>query len=1154
MDTTATGITFENRITETPQLNVLTFPYLYNGGGVGIGDVNGDGLKDIFFAGNMVSSRLFLNRGNWHFEDVTEAAGLATKRWCTGVAMVDINGDGLLDLYVCTIDPVYGKSSPNLFFINQGTDSHGIPHYKDMAVPMGLADTGFSTQAAFLDYDGDGDLDMYLLTNGNVQYNRNEVRKIVTDGSDPSTGRLYRNDGIPPGGTVPVFTNVSRQAGILQQGWGLGVVVCDVNKDNWPDIYVANDFLSNDQLLINNHDGTFTNSIAGEMRHQSQNSMGTDAADVNNDGWPDIVTVDMKPFDNARDKSMFARQNYDRFQLQLKLGYQPEFVRNSLQLNNGDNSFSEIGQLAGIYATDWSWSALFADFDNDGYKDLFISNGYGKDVTDLDYLSYMGNGVNNLFGNDAAKQKRAYEQMNRLKDVSLQSFLFHNNQDLTFTNMAVPWGLDQPSLANGAAYADLDNDGDLDLVVNNINQGASVYRNNLMEQERASDNHATHHRYLQIRLEGSSMNRQALGSKAELFAQGTMQYAELTLQRGFMSSVDNTLYFGVDTLQFIDSLRITWPDRKTTVCRNIRTDQVLQLAEKDASKPAGGIPPAEPLFQQLSHSGIAYKHINNDYVDFRAEPLMPYQYSRCGPAIAAGDIDGDGLDDLFIGGAAGRPNHFFLQQKDGSFRERVFEQNKPYEDMGALLFDADNDGDVDLYVVSGGNEFPSGSPLYQDRLYRNDGKGNFRLDTTALPLTKGSGSTIIAADFDGDGDLDLFVAGKADPHHYPLPGRSYLLRNDGGKFTDVTTQLAPAIASAGIINSAIFTDFDNDGQIDLIVAGEWMPVTFLQNRHGHFTDVTASTGIGDRSGWYNSIIAADFNNDGHMDYIVGNMGLNTRYKASVQQPLRIYARDLNNDGSIDPIMTYYLNGREVTDAYRDDFIKQITGGRRRFPSYADFGVASMDEILTPGEREGAYIEHANWMYSSFIENKGHGKFSITPLPNLAQAAPVYGLLAGDFNGDGNLDLLMTGNQYNSNTTVGQYDAFNGLVLQGNGKGEWQPLTTAKAGFVNRQDGKAMAEVLTGANGTIVVVTNNNDSVKVFRNHKANDVVLKLLAMDSYALIHHQSGAVTKMEVSYGSGYLSQSSRILHWPADALFAEVVNYQGQKRIEKKPLKQD
>jgi hypothetical protein len=1142
LDDQRTGIHFSNDIRESKSFNVLSYPYIYNGGGVGVGDMNGDGLKDIFFAGNMVSCRLYLNRGNWRFEDVTEKAGLLTKDWCTGVAIVDINGDGLADIHVCTVNPEYGHFSRNHFFINQGVDKDGVPHFKDMAATMRLDDEAFSTQAAFLDYDGDGDLDMYLLVNGNVNYNRNEARPVVGDGSDPATGRLYRNDGIPAGGTVPVFTNVSRQAGILQQGWGLGVTVCDINKDNWPDIYVSNDFLSNDQMLINNHDGTFTNEIARRLRHQSQNSMGVDVGDINNDGLPDIVTVDMKPFDNVRDKSMFGRQNYDLFQLQLAAGYQPEYVRNSLQLNNGNGTFSEIGQMAGVYATDWSWSALLADLDNDGYRDLFISNGYGKDVTDLDYLNYMSNGANNLFGSDSVKRQRAYDQMVIMKDVSLPSFVFHNDHDLRFSNKSAEWGFDVPSLSNGAAYADLDNDGDLDLVVNNLDREAYIYRNDLVP---ASANH-----WLEVELHQPGMNREALGAKVEIFSKRLYQYADLTRQRGFMSSVDNQLHFGLGSLSSVDSLRVTWPDGSRQILPRMETNRVVKIEksiapgrEAAAVKEADG---AKGIYEEARGLGILYKHEEDGYVDFKTEPLVPYQYSRCGPGIAVGDVNGDGLDDVFFGGAADHGNSIFLQRPDGGFYRQVFEASKPFEDMGAIFFDADGDGDLDLYVVSGGNAYPAGSPDYMDRLYLNDGKGHFRRDTLALPELYSPGSVVVAADIDGDGDLDLFVGAKAEPHRYPIPGQSRLLRNDHGRFTDVTKEWAPGLERAGIINSAIFSDFDNDGQPDLVLAGEWMPVRFFHNQRGHFIDVTVDSGIGDKLGWWNSLVAVDMDGDGDMDYIAGNMGLNTRYAASVNEPVSIYAKDFNDDGFIDPVMTYYLHGKEVTDAYRDDLIKQVIGVRRRFPYYSDFGKADFGKIFTPKELEGAYIRRCTWMYNSYIENKGGGRFVMSPLPNLAQVAPVYGMAMEDVDGDERPDIIMTGNQYAASTLTGRYDAFNGLVLRSNGKGSFNPMTVSCSGFFDAGDGKGLAIVRSGSGSNLLMVTNNDDSVRVFRKRgEQGGAGISFLPLDRTALIHYSDGHIQKLEPGYGSGYLSQSSRWLRWTEKMDWVEITDGVGKIR---------
>ena len=1104
LSSSETGITFANTIVENDSLNVIDYTYIYNGGGVGIGDVNNDGLEDIYLTGNQVSSRLYLNQGNLTFQDVTEAAGVGTDRWATGVAMVDINQDGWLDIYVCVASKFDSALSKNYFFINQGADAPGgAVTFIDQAEAYGLADAGYSTQAAFLDYDRDGDLDMYLLTNGMESFSQNLARPKKIQGEGISNDKLYRND-TPPTPDIPlppskgdtgaggVFTDVTREASILTEGYGLGIAINDINQDGWPDVYAANDFVTNDLMWINNGDGTFTDKASEYLKHQTHNGMGTDIADFNNDGLVDIVVLDMMPEDNFRQKMMFSRPNDERFKLNLQFGYTPQYVRNTLQLNNGPTppaspfeggrgmsggvSFSEIGQLAGVYKTDWSWSALFADFDNDGYRDLLITNGYAKDVTDLDYVSYRASA--SQFGTQEAKEEKAKQLAALLKEAKVHNYVFKNNHDLTFQDVSAPWGMDVPSFSNGTAFADLDNDGDLDLVMNNINDEAFVYENTL---EKTEEN-----RYLRIHLEGTPANTAGLQTTLRLKYDGQQQYHYHSVYRGYKSTVENTVHFGLGAYASVDSLEVVWPDGKYQLLKNVPSNQVLTLRYEEAAdaQPLPDTTRTPPLLSNISASlGLDYRHREEDFVDFKYEPLLPRRYSQDGPGTAVGDINGDGTDDFYVGGAKDQPGRFFVQQADRRFATQLLPGDSLYEDMGAVLFDADGDGDQDLYVVSGGNEFPASHPGYRDRFYRNDGQGNFVQDTTAIPAITGSGSCVQAGDYDQDGDLDLFVGGRLKPQQYPLPVSSYILRNEGGRFVDVTAEVAPALVDIGMVTDALWTDFDQDRRLDLMVVGEWMPITFLHNDNGKFVNVTQDTQLPNTSGWWNTLVEGDFDQDGDPDYVVGNLGLNSKYKASTDEPVSLYTKDYDEDSRIDPILTYYVMGEEYPAAYRDALTDQMNPMRRRFQKYEDYAVATFDKMFTPEEREGAYILQAQRLTTSYLENQGSGPdgystFTIRDMPIIAQTAPVYSMATDDLNEDGHLDVLMVGNSYATEVHQGWYDAFIGQVLLGDGAGQFRPLTLGESGFYVDTDAKDLIRLNRNGN-PVWVVASNNDSLQVF---------------------------------------------------------------------------
>src|SRR5436309_168924 len=942
-----TGVRFANTITTTDSENVQTDVYVYNGAGVAIGDIDNDGLPDIFFSGNMVSSRLYLNKGNMRFEDITQAAGVGTKRWATGATMVDINNDGYLDIYVSVSGPEWstGKQRANLLFLNNGNRT-----FTEAAAQYGIADTGFTTHAVFLDYNGDGCLDLFLLNNSPKDFSRAEatLHPAGLRSTSPSGyNQLYRNncDG--------TFTNVSEQAGILRQvGYGLGVAVADFNGDGRPDIYVSNDVAPNDVLYINNGDGTFTDKAARWLKHTSLAGMGVDVADFNNDGWPDIAQVDMMPPNLARRKRMSGYLTYgSRVELHAR-GFRDDFDANSLQLSNGlthngDVIFSEIGRLAGIAYTDWSWTALFADFDNDGYKDILITNGYPKAVNDLDYQAAV------FRARRVGDAGRALRLLKELPGYDFSNYLFRNKGDLTFTDMTKQWGMDRRGFSYGAAYADLNNDGKLDLVINHIDAPASIYENV------QPDDDVTH--YLQIRLDGEPPNRRGIGAKLILTAGGQKQYLYHSPYRGYMSTMDDREHFGLGRAKRVDSLEVIWPDGRYQLLTNLDVDRIVTLKQGDATHGmraagcelgrscgdhASRIPHlASRLFQPMdARRALKYRQQVGAFADYEVQPLLPYQPSRQGPPIAVADVNGDGLEDVFIGGAAGVPGKLFLQRRDGSFVESTQGQpwaaDKEYEDWGAVFFDANGDGRPDLYVASGGYQLSPVSRRLQDRLYINRGGGRFVRDSEALPAMPTSTAVVAAGDFTGDGKPDLFACGRLTPRNYPAPARSSLLRNDGGKFTDVTEQVAPELVRpGGMSTAAVWIDFDGGGRLDLVTAGEWMPLQFFHNAGTRLRNVTASMGLPPLRGWGYGLGTGDFNHDGHPDLVAGNLGLNYTYTTSEKGKFGVYAADFTGNQTTDVVPTQQLGGMEYPLFGLAPLGRVIYPLAVRFPSYAAFSLA-----------------------------------------------------------------------------------------------------------------------------------------------------------------------------------------------------------------------
>jgi len=1064
-----TGVGFENKLTETHKYNYFTYPYIYLGGGVSIGDINNDGLEDIFFTGNMVENKLYLNKGNLQFEDISKTSGVAgDERWYSGTTFVDINKDGYLDIY-CSVS---GKNPPhnNVLYINNKDNT-----FTEKAAEYGIDHGGQSMQSVFFDYDKDGDLDLYIINYpptsfvAPIEYYAYQLENHTEEDSD----KLFRNDN-------GHFTDVTKESGLSNFGLSLGVVASDINNDGYTDIFVSNDFNAPDFLFINNQDGTFTNQINTSLQQTSFFGMGADIADFNNDGYMDIFQLDMSAEDNFRSKANMGAMDTEAFYNSVRYGLHHQYMQNSLQLNNGNIAgelpvFSNVSRLAGVSSTDWSWGGLLADFDNDGWKDLFVTNGIRRDVNNKDFYAEHREFFNKMENDSAYKNKEEevelLKYLEQLPSEKLSNYMFRNNKDLTFTRKTEDWGFEEKTFSNGVAYSDLDNDGDLDLIINNLEDVASIYRNN-----------ATNTNQLTLELKGGS-DVLPNGSKVSVYTPEGMQVQEYNVVHGYLSSVTPLLHFGLGSAKQVDSVSVAWPNGFTTKLTDVTANQKLAI-DFDTMKPYKSLSPEVPSAnQQFQTVAIdttdLFKHEENDYPDFKKEVLLPHRTSTLGPSLATGDLNGDGTEDYIVGGAVGQAPAVYVQDKDGNFELLNIPQlaeDKYHEDLGVLIFDFDNDGDNDFYIASGGNEFKVNSLGYQDRLYENTGGGTFRPTNGVLPKITTSGLNVTASDYDHDGDLDLFLGGRLLPQKYPYPVDSYVLENisepDRPKFIDATEKVLPELKSLGLVTASSWVDFDGDGWEDLVVVGEWMPVKFFKNNDGKFKDISDQLLSGNTTGWWFDIQKGDFDNDGDQDLVLGNLGKNYKYKASESAPFKIYLNDFDGNESSDIVLSYKKGETEFPVRGRQCSSQQMPAIKSKFKDYNSFASANLKQIYTTKLLEESLSYEITSFESIYLEND-NGKFIAKPLPQLAQLSSINKFVVDDFNSDGNLDVVLAGNLYNAEVETPRGDASFGLYLQGDGTGNFGAKTMMESGLKIVGDVRGMEQISIAGKKHLLIAKNDD---------------------------------------------------------------------------------
>jgi hypothetical protein len=1060
LESKTSGIAFENRLVENDTINYFTYPYIYMGGGVSAGDINNDGLTDLFFTGNMVQNRLYINKGNLKFDDVTIASGLGgDNRWYTGTSMADVNGDGLMDIY-CLVAGQSGDKQ-NQLFINQGDNT-----FEEQAVSYGLNDAGNSVDATFFDFDNDGDLDVYVANYPITpfEYNSYNYKMRMDRVTDLETDNLYRNDN-------GKFTKITEASGVKLYSLSLSVTASDLNSDGWTDLYISNDFGTPDCLYINQKDGTFKDEIKTATAHTSFYGMGVDIADFNNDGFLDIVQMDMDAATNRRSKANMASMNPELFANIERVGFQYQYMQNALQINTGYNlngipKFKDISRLAGVSSTDWSWGPLLADFDNDGFKDLFVSNGTRREINNKDYF-------NSLSGEKKHKDSLLIKSQ-RIPSEPIDNFIFKNNGDLTFSKKNQIWGIEDKGFSNGAVYADLDNDGDLELITNNIDKTVSVFQNHSSEM----NNHLT------LAFEGSAKNRNGLGTKVHVYHNAKHQVQEVTLSRGFQSSVAPKLHFGLGKDDTIDSLIVIWPNAKKQKLTALKANTTLALQINEAKDTFQNTVATNQLFQSNTDTLALYKHKENIYDDFKNEVLLPHKTSQFGPGLSVGDLNDDGLDDFYIGAASKYPGGLFFQKADGTFEQQKLKlllEDRMHEDIGSLIFDADNDGDNDLYIVSGGNEFAANSPMLQDRLYINEGAGSFVKSQTGLPKLLTSGSRVYACDFDKDGDKDLFVGGRLVPGSYPYPASSYILENvsskGNAKFVDATRKTLPALTRLGLVTSAQWMDYDQDGWQDLAVTGEWMKLRIFRNLAGKgFKETTDQLGLDDSTrGWWFSLKAADVDDDGDLDLVAGNLGENYKYKAKENETFDVFLNDFDGNRTNDIVLSYYNEGEQYPVRGRECSSQQMPSIKKKFENYDAFSKATLVDVYDEKKLESGIHYQVSSFKSAIFINEGDA-FVRQDLPLRAQIAPTNQIVVKDFDADGIKDLILGGNLYASEVETPRADAGHGTFLKGMGKGVYAVQEPKETGLYIDGDVKDL-NLIKVKDKTYMMVAKNKDFLK-----------------------------------------------------------------------------